>query len=216
LLLLSCGGFHDEAIQQADSAANIMYALDDESDARLIRAHFDAPAFARRARDVQGAWDTILGICARQRNEWLAIPKIRLAAVFALAGDWPAVGQLLANSEGERELERLHALWKPRLRVPMERSTSRGKLRSAYNQLAASCDRFNRRWRRFLDGVDLTGLNERRAAYNRYYVLEKECALRSSALARQGFQPLPAATTDDLFREFPLILLPRLREDKIA
>lgn len=189
-----------------------IYARDEESDSRQILANFDAPAFVRRARDVQGSWEELLQRCTRQRDEWLQLPKIRLGIGAALAGEWAAVGNLLADPADARHLEEMHARWQPKLRVIPPRTDSPRKLHVALSQLIHSWARFNRRWQRFVEEVELTRLNERRAAYNRYYVLEKECALRSATLARQGFRLLPAVTPDDLFREFPLIRVPTLRD----
>jgi hypothetical protein len=64
----------------------------------------------------------------------------------------------------------------------------------------------------FLANVDLTAVNELREGYNRYYVLEKECAVRSARIARQGFTPLPPLTHDELMSQFPLLPVPRLRD----
>jgi hypothetical protein len=76
--------------------------------------------------------------------------------------------------------------------------------------LLHSLQRFNRRWQEFLPTVDLTRVNDLRAGYNRYYVLEKECAVRSAALARRGFTPLEPFTTDQLFALMPLLPVPQL------
>jgi hypothetical protein len=55
-------------------------------------------------------------------------------------------------------------------------------------------------------------VNGLREGYNRYYLLEKECALRSPRLARQGFVRLPAVTVDDLAAQLPPLPVPQLRE----
>jgi hypothetical protein len=70
---------------------------------------------------------------------------------------------------------------------------------------------FNRRWSPFLETVDLTGLNRLRDGYNRFYVLEKECVVRSPRLARQGYLPLPPMTLDELAALFPPLPVPRLK-----
>jgi hypothetical protein len=54
-------------------------------------------------------------------------------------------------------------------------------------------------------------LNELRDGYNRYYLLEKECAIRSVALARRGFTPLPPLTLDDLAVLLPPLPVPQLK-----
>jgi hypothetical protein len=60
-------------------------------------------------------------------------------------------------------------------------------------------------------GIDLTALNAGRADYNRYYLLEKECAVRSPSIARQGYSPLDAVTHDELLAAFPPLTVPALR-----
>jgi hypothetical protein len=186
-----------------------MYSRDEESDARQIMGYFDGPAFVRRGRAVEAVWEGIVGRCRRERDDWLRIPRIRLAKLHALAGGWPAVERLLADPDDVRRLEKLFLRWNPRLRVPVARTRSLRSLVAAVDQLGVAFERFNRRWARFLAEFDLSGVNDLRAGYNRHYVFEKECALRSPLLAREGFRPLPPATVDDLFELFPLLPVPR-------
>jgi hypothetical protein len=60
-----------------------------------------------------------------------------------------------------------------------------------------------------LVGIEMVPLNALREAYNRHYLLEKECAVRSVRLARQGFQPLEPLTAGDLNALFPPLPVPR-------
>jgi len=69
---------------------------------------------------------------------------------------------------------------------------------------------FNRRWFDFLPTVDLTAVNEARDGYNRYYLLEKECAMRSPRLARQGFERLECFTIGELMTMLPILPIPKL------
>lgn len=173
---------------------------------------FDAPAYVRRARAVEDAWAEVVARCRRQRDEWLGLVRIRLGRLRRLAGEWEAIEPLLAD---ERQLDILRDLYhslSPRLRAPVEASTSKRVLRTALEGLLASIERFNRRWRPYLDSVDLSNVNRVRDGYNRYYVLEKECALRSVSTARQGFRPLPTASTADLETVLPLLPVPRLAD----
>jgi hypothetical protein len=78
------------------------------------------------------------------------------------------------------------------------------------HELCESLERFNRRWQEFLDKIELDALNRLRDEYNRYYPLEKECAVRSWRVARHGFQPLAPVTHADLAARFPLLPAPRL------
>jgi len=172
---------------------------------------YDAPAYARRARQVQEAFDQLVSRCRRQRDEWLAMVRIRLATLGALAEDWDRLRPWLAEEEQVGALRQLHADLAPRLRLPVERSDSERLLRRALGELTESIERFNRRWQEFLNEVDLTHVNRLRDGYNRYYLLEKECAVRSARVARQGFHRLEPLTVDGLAALLPLLPVPRLK-----
>jgi hypothetical protein len=51
-----------------------------------------------------------------------------------------------------------------------------------------------------------------RENYNRYYVLEKECATHSASVARQGYRPLAPLMHDELARRIPPLPVPQLKE----
>ena len=97
------------------------------------------------------------------------------------------------------------------MRAPVEPTTSARALRGALHGLAQSAERFNRRWVAHVRGLDLTALNAQRTDYNRYYLLEKECAVRSPHIARAGYQPLDPATHDDLLAVLPPLPVPAPR-----
>ncbi len=98
----------------------------------------------------------------------------------------------------------------PRLAGPVDTSSSARVLKRAVHELVESLERFNLQWLEYVQAVDLTAINKVREGYNRHYLLEKECAVRSAHAARQGFQPLPPLTVDDL-----RILLPELPVPKV-
>lgn len=174
-------------------------------------SRYDVPAYIRRGRNVQAALDQLLEHCCRRRAEWLAIVRLRIGMLHALAGEWLKLQPFLADQEQLDILRYLLAALAVPLRAPIAPTTSARALRHALRELHESLERFNQRWRTFLTSVDLTAVNELRDGYNRYYVLEKECAVRSARIARQGFTPLGALTTDDLATRFPLLPVPRLR-----
>jgi hypothetical protein len=173
---------------------------------------FDAPAYIRRARTVQGALDQLVDHCRQRRAEWLKMVRLRIGLLHALAGDWDNLRPFLAD-DNQLDILRYHlaALASP-LRAPIEPTSSHRTLRRALRELRESLEYFNQRWREFISTLDLTAINELRDGYNRYYVLEKECAVRSARVARQGFVPMQPLTTDDLAAEFPLLPVPRPRE----
>jgi hypothetical protein len=166
---------------------------------------FDAPAYIRRAKAVEAAWEQLRARCLRQRAEWLQIPRLRLGMLFARIADPQALQPLLADPVQIQALVALHAEWQPELRLTSRRPITAWEAGLALRQLSASFARFNRRWSQFVDRADLKEVNRLRDGYNRYYVLEKECAVRSASVARAGFRPLPQVTPDDLLAEFPLL-----------
>jgi hypothetical protein len=172
---------------------------------QLFTAHYDAPAYVRRARRVQDAFDQLIARCRQRREEWLELVRLRLGTLKARAGEWSRLRFILDGTQLSG-LEELHDALQPRLRVPVESTSSRRLLRHAIGELRASLDRFNARWQVLLEELDLTSLNRLREDYNRYYLLEKECAMRSSRLARLGFQPLEPVTVSDVAELFPLPL----------
>ena len=185
------------------------------TDGRLYQqflAQYDVPAYVRRARQVQDAYDALLDRCRRQREEWWRMPRLRLGTLHELAGDWAALRPWLADDSQIRVLEHLHILLEPRLRLPVGRTSSSRVLRRAFAELQESLEHFNRRWQGFLANVDLSEVNALREGYNRYFLLEKECALRSPRLARQGFVRLEPLTPEALASLLPLLPVPLGRE----
>lgn len=176
---------------------------DDGLLAQMVSA-FDTPAYLRRAQTVEWAWEQLRERCRRQREEWLKLPKWRLATVFALAGDVETLRGLLSDTAANA-LIALHHEWQPQLRIRVAAASSLSRLRQELGQLETAFERFNRRWEMFLSSLDLTRINTLRDGYNRFYVLEKECAVRSAIVARAGFQPLPPLTVEDLRNQFPLL-----------
>ncbi len=177
---------------------------------KTFQAMYGPPAYIRRAREVEAALERLLDRCRRQRDEWLAMVGLRLGVLSGLAGEWPALAPLLDGADELGRLERLERDLAPSLRVPVAPTTSRRRLRRALLELAESIARFNRRWEAYLRAVDLGPLNELRDGYNRHYVLEKECAVRSPRLAREGFVRLEPFTTADLFALLPPLPVPFL------
>jgi hypothetical protein len=163
------------------------------------------PAYMRRGRQVEEALEALLAKCRRQREEWLPMVRMRLGRLHALAGSWESLRPLFADEADIRALAELYADLQPALREPVAATMSAGRLRHALAELMESVAVFNRRWEAYLTKVDLTVVNALREAYNRFYVLEKECALRSPKVARQGFVPLPVLTRADLEAALPLL-----------
>lgn len=176
--------------------------------AGYVLGRFGEPPYSRRARVAEEAYEELLGRCRKRRAELLADVRDRLARLRALAGGWAELRPWLADDRQGTVLEELAALAQSPAAAPVR--ATRRRVRQALGELAAAVARFNRAWGEFLRGLDLSAVNARRDAYNRYYVLEKEIALRSPVLARRGFQPLPVLTAADLEAELPPLPVPRL------
>lgn len=189
--------------------ATIRGREEDEHQDLFVR--YGLPAYVRRGLEVEQALADLVLRCRQQRDEWLQMARTHLGLLHGLAGGWDALRPLLADADQLALLERLHTELAPKLRAPVEPTTSARVLRRALRDVIASLERFNRRWQAFLPTVDLTAINGLRADYNRYYVLEKECALGSARLAREGFHRLEPLTAADLTGLLPPLPVPRLR-----
>jgi hypothetical protein len=185
-------------------------AAPDRREINELLGLFDAPAYIRRARGMEQATRQLLDKYAALRDEWLDMVKMHLAMLRDLAGDWAALRPLLADQEQIDHLRRLNDALQPRLHDPLKPTTSRRALRRALRDLIASLERFNRRWGEQLAKIDLSAVNALREGYNRHYVLEKACALRSDVLARHGFTPLPPLGLAELEAALPLLPVPRV------
>jgi hypothetical protein len=184
--------------------------VEEDRDAlKFMMAQWGAPAFVVREANVRLAWEKIANLCQKQRDEWLSVVRVRLGRLRALAGDWCTMVPLL-GAEQVQGLEHLHAELRPQLRLPVAAASSERELRRAVVEFADAATRFNARWARFLPTIDLSTANDLRDKYNRYYLVEKECVVRSPQVARRGFTSLQPLTVDDLYRAFPLLLVPEL------
>jgi len=176
-----------------------------------VAACFGAPAFVRRARQVQDAFDELVRRCQKQRDEWLDQVRIPWKWLMEMAGNLEALRPLLADADSFDRLNELAAI----LAIPVQdcgrTPVSIRWLRKGLCELRDSIERFDHRWQKFLVDLNLVEINRQRENYNRYYVLEKECALRSVRLARLGFIPLAPITAEDLFALLPLLPLPDIQ-----
>jgi hypothetical protein len=175
-----------------------------------VVSHYDAPAYVRRGRLVQQTLEDLLDRCRQQQAEWLEMARLRLGQLAALAGDLRRLAPLLAQPQQIDDLFELLTELQPRLRAPVERARSPRHLRRALLDLCESLERFNLKWLAYLDKVDLSLVNEVREGYNKYYLLEKECAMRSPVLARIGFRRLEPLTLADLQKLLPPLRVPRV------
>jgi hypothetical protein len=185
---------------------------DDWHSVKQFLARYDAPAYVRRARQLEEVFEELLGRCRQQREQALRMVRVRMGALQALADNWDVFRPWLKGENEISILRDLHTMLQPQPCLPPGPSASWRARRRVLQELCASIEHFNRRWQAFLQTVDRTAVNELRDGYNRYYLLEKECALRSARLARQGFRRLPPLTVDELAALWPPLPVPQLAE----
>jgi hypothetical protein len=171
---------------------------------------YSVPSYVRRARRVEDTYRELLARCGRKRKELLEMVRLRVGQLRQMAGRWDALRPHLADDAQLDLLRALHDELEPVLRVGVPITRSPRALRRALEALAGSIERFNRRWQEHLPGVDLCPVNAARDAYNRYYVLERDCALRFSPDTRRKFVPLPQMTQAELAASLPPLPVPRL------
>ena len=143
------------------------YRNDPLSDDEMLLA-FDAPAFVRRAMQVEAAWEALLTVCRRERERLLEFPRLRLARFLNLIRSWPPGPSAICRSADLAYLETLHAEWAPRLRSMMKPARTEAAVKLGLADLARSFLRFNRRWEAFVKEIDLCPVNQLRDGYNRY------------------------------------------------
>lgn len=188
---------------ETDDNASVAEVSDPEM--RQLLGLFDAPAFARRGVELDGALARLRARCRREREAMLEMVRLRLRQ-WAAAATGPAdfSDAFAAPIDGLWPLAGLVApAWAPR---PAPRRVRRTIARD----LVASVERFDRRWARFLDGLDLAPLNRLVDQYNKNYVFEKECVLGSARLAARYFEPRRPLGVEDLLEEFPPLPVPAL------
>lgn len=197
-----------EILAMSDELAIPSRAANAEQFRQVLVAH-GGPAFLRRAAEVNTAYDRLLEGCRKERRELLVMVELRLATLHTLAGSWDVVRSLLEDDTHLESLRGLYEELSPQLRCELSSTKSAPMLRQALAELILSIENFNRRWSRHVCSLDFGDINKLREGYNRFYVLEKECAVRSGQLARQGFRPLEMLESEHILTVLPLLGVPR-------
>ena len=171
------------------------------ADVKQLLGLFDTPAYLRRAQRVEEGTRRLFEQCARRRREWLENVARRMR-------QWNSVRLGLAPNalatECSQQIESLNAV----LQTTGELAPEWAQLArpaAVWKELSRSVARFNSRWNRYVDELDLTGVNELIDGYNRHYLTEKECAFRSTRLAARGYRPKDRVTADGLRYRYPLL-----------
>lgn len=174
---------------------------------RELLGLFDSPSFARRGQAVEWGLKRLHERCQRQRMDMLDMVRLRLRQ-WASAVEGPQAWPLCFDTPIE-DLWPLSGADQPSWNT--QPSTPRRRRRAIARDLIASLERFNRRWTRFLDELNLAPLNTAIEDFNRYYILEKECVVGSARLAARHFQRVEPISVASLLAEHPPLPVPGLR-----
>jgi hypothetical protein len=197
-------------VDENDASPPTMSA-DIETEVKEMMGLFDTPAFARRGHDLEITLRRLHDRCRKTRIELLDMVQLRLRQWSRVVTGLDAWSNVFTVS--------IEPLWPLAEAEPPRWADSPLPIRRQRiiaSDLIAAVIRFNRRWPRFLDQLNLEPANTVIDHYNRYYVLEKECVMGSARLAARHFQPVPLLSTSSLLKDHPPLHVPELRSDAQA
>ena len=184
-----------------------MRTNDEQRAFQQIAGLFDEPAFLRRARTTRNAWEFLLARAERKRKDWLKMPAIKLGRLYMLSDKFRLLSKYVSGEDRETLRQQMLELNPKMLRhLPVARDES--KIVDELTELIGTYSRFNTRWFAHVCTLNYDRVNELRDGYNKYYVLEKECALMSARTAAAGFQPLLMIGREDVLEVLPLLQIP--------
>jgi hypothetical protein len=183
------------------------FSGDVETEVKELLGLFDLPAFARRGQDLELTVRRMHARCRTARLQLLDMVHLRLRQWSGAAlgpEDWPGV---FAAS--------IEPIWRLSEADPPQWAATRAASRrrqAIARDLVAAVTRFNRRWLKTVDRLNLEPANLVIEQYNRYYVLEKECVMGSPRLAARHFSPVPPFTRTMLLEQHPTLPVPELHD----
>jgi hypothetical protein len=178
-------------------------------DEKALLGLCEPPAFLRRGMRVDDAEARVDKQCETARLQMLFAVRLRLRSWNRLVHDHPAIRERmsLAAAESVAEIGRTAFLPREAIMIPGPAGWRFLAMRH-WRALVLAVEEFNANWKRFLEAFPLDDLHRVIDDYNRYYVLEKECAVRSFHTARRGFTPRKKTAVSDLLERFPPLPAP--------
>lgn len=190
----------DEILEGEQSGA-LGRQSDDEI--RELMGMFDVPSFARRGHAMEFTLARFHDRCRATRAEMLDMVRMRLKQWTQASNgpdDWrefftAPISELWTLSQADAPT------WSDFCR-PIRHRHRLAK------DLIASIVRFNTRWSRHLNELDLAPINAMIHQYNQFYILEKECVMGSARLAARFFRPEPLLSAESLLQIHPILPVP--------
>jgi hypothetical protein len=192
-----------------------------------VLGRYDTPAYVRRGVQLAHAREQVFLRCEVARGEQLRGVRTQLRSLHCSLSEWSRLRAHLATERDYQLVCELDVALRPdglsavpAIPAPelVKYRPTTGKRfsplsivqRAEVRALVRSIEWFNRRWAQFLTAFDLSAVNRQVDDYNRYYLLEKECAMRSPRLAARGFVPARHITREELMERYPLVAVPQL------
>jgi hypothetical protein len=179
------------------------------SDERMLLGLGDRPAYLRRGMSVEDAEVRVVRKCEIARDEMLYAVRLRLRFWNRLLHDRPRIRARVSEAASESAADigaKVFGPGEPSVSVaPPGWSIFAGRHWRAF---VTAVEEFNANWRRYLETMPLDDLYRVIDGYNRFYVLEKECAVRSARTALRGFVAKQKPTWKDFLERFPLLPIP--------
>src|SRR5262249_28770915 len=119
-----------------------------DSDARVFKqvlAHFSAPAYVVRARQVEQAFEDLIHRCTRRRDEWLKDIRRRLSSLCSVEENCNVIRRYMSNDEQFSILLQLSTSPGETKGQPGQLSFGRATRREL-RELRSNIERFNKKW----------------------------------------------------------------------
>lgn len=159
-------------------------------DQALRAAVSGVPAYVKRARLLERAIEQLHDDLAAERTRRLGVLLFRVARLW-IAGRDRWIDALAAECARHPRWESL-AVRPVRWILPWQRAALRREVRA-----------FNRRWAQFLERCPLEGVHEQQRAYNRWFPIERELALRAAPAS--SFEPIPLLERAEVVARHPAL-----------
>lgn len=174
-----------------------------DDEIRELMGMFDVPAFARRGHALEFTLARFHDRCRATRAEMLEMVRMRLKQ-WAQASNAPDAWRDVFTAP-------ISELWTLSQADLPTWSDSCRPIRHRHGlakELTATIVRFNTRWTRHLNKLELTPINAMIHQYNQFYLMEKECVMGSARLAARFFRPEPLLSTELLLQIHPILPVP--------
>jgi hypothetical protein len=179
------------------------------SDEQMLLGLGDPPAYLRRGMSVEDAEARVVKKCEMDRDQMLYAVRLRLRFWNRLLRDRPRVRERVSAAAMESAAVLEELTFSPgEARISVAPAGWELFVTRHWRALVSAVEEFNANWRRYLEAIPLDDLHRAIDGYNRYYVLEKECAVRSARTALRGFVPKRKPTWKDFLERFPTLPVP--------